>query len=265
MSIHWTFTDEPLPQAEQETTFEYFSTEHALGSELDEQEHVEGRITLGRWHTWRLTHDTGAQSTGDIDEPPEVSSAGEMETDQVDGSVSSRSFYLVRIPFTLHPPYGDQRYDEVRFEIQLEDTESARPYEIFPHDITVDEDVKRAFILSPSLKFKGVEGAIGSAALTVEYTNLRPVISAYGVGESEFYWIYDDPRGSGIPTGTKYSLVVLDVSSGTAAVSGTLSWQLVLKKRLFGKLRSKKMTAEAYPFTWRLDESAMLPGAWLPV
>jgi hypothetical protein len=166
---------------------------------------------------------------------------------------SKHDYYVVEVPFTIHPPYEATQYQKVVFRIRLSD-QRFRAHDLLPKRETVSEKVKAQYALSPELKFREIEASLGSAGLQVEFDRLYPLIIAYGIGESEFYWEYIGEAGSGVRLlpGATAVVVSLQVPKGTKRVTGTMSYAAEMRYEWLGGWREQPAKTRDYAFAWEL-------------
>lgn len=159
--------------------------------------------------------------------------------------------YFIRFPFTLHATPENRYYKEVIFYISISD-KSVTAYDLFPTDITNKEEVDKSVVIAPEGKFKDIELSLGSYNTTVKFTRLRPEISAFGVGENNFYWRYSSLGGGGVLPGSKYALIILKVPHGVRQVNGEIYFKAVMAKQWLGNWRSTDAQSEKRSFAWKL-------------
>lgn len=159
--------------------------------------------------------------------------------------------YFIRFPFTINPTPKNRYYKKVTFYIALNE-KSVTAFDLYPKDIQTKEEVEKAIGIAPEGKFKDIELKMGSYSETVKFTRLRPEISAFGEGESSFYWIYSGLASDGVAPGTKHALIVLKVPHGKQQVAGEIYYEAVMSKEWLGEWRPTEAKTAKEPFVWKL-------------
>jgi nucleoside phosphorylase len=162
-------------------------------------------------------------------------------------------FYVVYIPFNLHPAPDGRKYKKVTFSVELDDARITA-FDLFPKDITTPVDETRSFTLSPQLKFGEVEASLGQFGRTLHFNMLYPSITAIGEGEHKFYWLYSSDTMQGeVRPGCKHALVVLRLPHGLSTVEGKIRSEVVTARKLGAGWRYVDGKAPSLPVTWKLD------------
>lgn len=159
--------------------------------------------------------------------------------------------YLIHIPFTIHELPEDSYYQKVKFEIDLAD-QDVTALDLLPKNITSKVEVTKTYILSPQFKFKEIEGSAGEFGYQICFDSLRSVISAFGIGECQFYWVYTSYKNQRLFSGTKHVLIVLQAPKRTKSIYAKISYEVVIAKKLFGTWMSKDAMTDCYPMKWNL-------------
>jgi hypothetical protein len=221
---------------QKEQVIELFSEELPLSADVAASPVLisEGKITYQEWY---ITYLAPHKKT------PLVWS--------LDNNRDKWDMYFIRFPFTLHATPENRYYKEVVFYISLSD-KLVTAYDLFPTDITSKEEVGKSVIISPEGKFKGVELSLGSYNTTVKFTRLFPEISAFGVGENNFYWRYSSSESNGVLPGVKHALIILKVPHGMRQINGEIYYNAVMAKQWLGNWRSTDAQSEKRPFAWKL-------------
>lgn len=225
----------PLDQGQEgNITLDVYSEEAALGPEISPILLKEGKITYPSPKEWYIENISGKQT------------ASPVKVDR-----NKWDLYFISIPFTIHATPANRYYKKVTFHMALDD-ESVTALDLYPKDINFKEEMEKVMGFSPEGKFKGVDLKLGSYTTTVKFTRLRPAISAFGEGESSFYWIYSSFQGEGVVPGTKHALIILKVPHSKREVRGELYYETVMEKERLGKwLPNEAKTAKA-PFVLKL-------------
>lgn len=164
-------------------------------------------------------------------------------------------FYLVRFSCSFRPRRKETRIEWARFEVNLlPDATGHAPVAFDLHPIQVSLEVKRnvKVTLSPSVKFQEVEASAGGVDFGFEYTQLEPLISGTGAGESVPSWDYESAKGNDLQ-GSKWMHLLAKAprEMTTAHARLDLSADVVVKGfRLSVFTRPEKRVAE--PLTVRL-------------
>jgi hypothetical protein len=167
-------------------------------------------------------------------------------------SAHASDYYLITIPFTLHPLSRDRGYRRVKLELRMDDPKITA-FKLIPDALQTQEDVKRGFDLSGALKKAGVE-LEGSGSYSVAYRNLQPLLSSFGLGEHSFYWLLQAQAGNPVTLGARTMLVLLEVPAGTAKVAGELRCEADIDS-LFPWLGPQHATIDPYPLSWNLQDA----------
>lgn len=162
-------------------------------------------------------------------------------------------FYLVVFRLTLHPPPGERRYREMTFKVALTDPRITA-FQLLPERVSSEETVTKSFDIGFSISLPGgtAVGPIGgevsaNATRTVQFAQLRPVITAYGDGQSEFYWRYTVPSHMPVDPGARRTAAVLQVPASTERLSATILWEVELERNLFADWRNVPVSVDALP------------------
>lgn len=237
------FSSEPLPESDASVTLDIYSEEDvSRGFELPQKRMLEGRVTLNPPSCLIFF----------IPPAPVTASQPLITPDR-----TKWDLYLVSIPFTLHRAPGNRYYQEVTFFIELTNSE-ATAFDLFPNNITTKIEETRTYSLSPQLKFQEVEASLGQVSKQMRFSTMRPTITAFGRGESRFYWVYEGfEEQKQVTPETKQALVVLQIPHGTHFVDVTISYEVVTALKLFGAWQSRSGTVD--PYHIRLELRDVLP------
>ncbi|OEU65614.1 MAG: hypothetical protein BA863_16480 [Desulfovibrio sp. S3730MH75] len=238
--------DKPLAESEIQTTLDLYSEEKPMRPNLPPRKLAEAAVSVGKWYIYSL-------SAAEMSKPSEPTIR--QDSPECD-------FYLVYIPFTLHPSPENKYYQDVKFFIGLAN-KNATAFDLLPMKVNVEEDVKETYVLSSNFKFQGVEGkakAEGKAELgyEVQFKNIKPIISAFGQGENKFYWIYQSQKGHKVFPGTRHVFVVLEVPHGIEHISGIIYYEGNMRYKWFKEWRSKETKSDYYPIEWDLSAAKHL-------
>ena len=114
-------------------------------------------------------------------------------------SLDTADFHLVRLACSFRPKRQEVQVEWARFGVTLLPDDRGRlpiAYDMHPLQLTTDVKRNVKVSLSPTVKFQELEVGVGSADFGFEYTELQPVISASGIGESEPSWDFQSATGA---------------------------------------------------------------------
>jgi hypothetical protein len=144
-------------------------------------------------------------------------------------------FYLVRFACSFRPEYDEIEIEHARFNVSLRQTPNGFPvaYDINP--MQVEKEIKHnvKFAFNPTLKFTQFEGSLGEVGYGLEYSELTPIISANGVGESNPSWDYSKAKGFEL-SGSKIMHMMMKVAKNAHPVLANAL--IIAKLRIHGSL-----------------------------
>nr|VFK25374.1 MAG: hypothetical protein BECKMB1821G_GA0114241_101320 [Candidatus Kentron sp. MB]VFK29152.1 MAG: hypothetical protein BECKMB1821I_GA0114274_100856 [Candidatus Kentron sp. MB]VFK74696.1 MAG: hypothetical protein BECKMB1821H_GA0114242_100855 [Candidatus Kentron sp. MB] len=235
----WVLDDSPIPKNEIEATLELYSEEQTMGIG-GTRKTIESKVTFGKQKFYAL-RERDKRPSNPMAEP----------------NPSGSSYYLVEIPFTLHPPAGKRDYEKFTIKIDLA-TDGATAFRMFPYSVVTRKDVEKGLDLSAKLSIKGI-GVGADGSYIVRFPHIYPLVTAFGVGEQNFYWNFERQEGSGSPLlpGSRRTLILLEVMQGTKLVTGILHAKATIKDSIpfFG---SQNIIADDYPIEWNLKNAGTL-------
>jgi hypothetical protein len=125
-------------------------------------------------------------------------------------------FFLIRLNCSFRPSRSRATIEWARFWIRLlPDADGRQPiaFDAYPREVTkeIERDVRLTF--SPSFTFGQIGAAGGEAGFSLHYTQLEPVVTAAGVGESAVDWSYEVAHGSYV-LGSKWMYLVVKAPKG---------------------------------------------------
>jgi hypothetical protein len=210
---------EPQPLAEGDVlkTLDIVSEQKTLGR-ANSFTVVDGRVTIGKPLIYKLTNP----------KPGLLKPHNEKS-----------HFYLVEFRFTLHPPENKRRYQEMKFGIRLSNPK-AKGFELFPSKIETEEDVKKSIDVGFTIALpESPKTSIGAKATRqVSFKQLTPVTTAFGDGESNFYWVYSKPHNADmIEPGSRVVAAVIEVPDNERSLSATIEWNVKLNRRFLEEWR----------------------------
>ena len=149
------------------------------------------------------------------------------------------SFYLIVFRFTLQPAPGERRYRSMSFKVALSDPRSTA-FKLFPERVVSEEDVKQGFdigfVLSLGNEKSGspVTAEVkGEATQMIELTRQIPEITAFGGGESLFYWQFKGGGDMPLAPGTRTAAAIIQVPKGTKQLNASIAWDVNLERSRF--------------------------------
>ena len=165
-------------------------------------------VSIGQPEKWNLT---------ELYKPDPIPRSLQVKLDEA-------NFYLVRLSCSFRPRRNEIQISQARFIAELlPDRHHNQPIAFDLHPLAVNQEVKRNFTvtINPSLKFKEIEGSLGSTDFGIEYPELQPTIVAAGVGERRPSWDYRKAKGIGIQ-GSKFMHLLLKVPKNMRKVRAKL-------------------------------------------
>lgn len=229
----WILSDAPIPQDQVAATLDLYREEKTLGAGSTRVN--EAPVTLGIQHVYA---------------PPGVA---RITAAAVPAVTPTRSdYYLVTIPFTLHPLSRNRGYEQLKLEVQLT-TRMAIAFKLLPDNVQTKQDIKRAYDLSAALKAKGAE-IKGGGSYSVAFQNIQPLITSFGLDEPNFYWIFKAQKGHPLRLGSRTMLVLLEVPHGTRSVTGSLHYEADIDS-LLSWIGLQTVKTDVYPIFWNLKRA----------
>lgn len=179
--------------------------------------------------------------------------AGPEISDLLQVLLGQENLYLVRFYCSFRPRQEDVVITSAEFRVTFaSEPPAAAPvvYDLDPRDVSTELKRTRHVTLSPSAKFSEVEASLGDASFGLEYSQLIPMITAGGDGESTAYWDYSATKAAAI-TGGKWMHAL--IRAPKSATSGSARIDLVAEVRqqgrLFSTLLRRPRTTAADPLT----------------
>ena len=133
-------------------------------------------------------------------------------------------FRLVRLACSFRPKRQQEGIEWARFSVQLlPDASGRQPVAFDIHPLEHVQEIKRNLrvSLSPSLKFEEVEASLGSLETGLEYTEIVPMVSGSGIGETTPSWDYEAVRGTQV-VGTRCMHLITRTPRGMGAANAAL-------------------------------------------
>ena len=125
--------------------------------------------------------------------------------------LAEADFSLVRLACSFRPRSQKHTFKWARFVVELQAAgaeEQPVAYDLHPQFITQEVQRKVGITLTPMLKFKEVEANLAGVNFGFEYTELQPIISAAGFGETIVSWDFEATKGISIQ-GAKWMHLLL--------------------------------------------------------
>jgi hypothetical protein len=230
---------EPLPDTGSAVTLDFFDpTELGLrGTRLPQRKEREGRITFNPDGCQIFTLSSGAGTA--------LAQTDLWEKKQWD-------VYFISIPFTLHKVPGEGFYKEITFLIEMAD-QQATAFDLFPRHIETETEAT-LYTISPD--FTIIEADAYQNRRQFRFTSLRPTITAFGEGDSTFYWVYEArPEQQGVEPETKHVVLVLRVPSGAPSVAATISAEAIIARPSSGEVKFHNRKTEPFQIQWELRKA----------
>jgi hypothetical protein len=227
---------EPLAEKDVLATLDIVSTQDRLGGQGSLRV-KEGEVTVGTPLIYALK------------EPTKETLSSIMLVDQ-----KKYNFFLVVFRYTFRPPPKGRRYEEINFRVVLADS-GASAFRLIPKNVVQEvketENFDIGFIIS--LQGENAANPIGGefsakAARTVQFTHLRPVITALGIGEKDFSWQFKGQLKNPVDPGSHETAAVIQVPKDAKQLSAIIKWDIKLKRNLFDAWRDIPVTVETLPF-----------------
>src|SRR2546421_1266267 len=234
-------SSELLPDTKSTITFDTFNSEGDIrrGTEIPQRKEREGRITFNPDGCQIFSLQSGT---------------GQVSSQMITQDRALWDFYLVVMRFTLHKVQGEGYYKEITFLVEMTD-EHTIAFDLFPGHITTDVEAK-LYTLSPDLTIIEAETNVHRPCRQIRFTSLRPTITAFGEGESIFYWVYEASLGSkGVEPETKNALIVLQTPHRTTSVTATIGYEAVIAKQRLGVWAYEDGKTEKRQIQWDLSKA----------
>lgn len=153
----------------------------------------------------------------------------------------ARAYALVRLAFTLHVPENDRaQYREATLNAYLRPVRGVGTvvaHDLFPQRETAATTGKSKIALKPNFKFvEAIQFSPGEAGVEIDHHNVFPVIQAYGLGESNPYWKFENHSANPL-VGCQSVYLVLAAPSDAAGVRLSIELTATVELRLGGLLR----------------------------
>ncbi|MGE0731612.1 MAG: hypothetical protein AB7O92_23090 [Acidimicrobiia bacterium] len=170
--------------------------------------------------------------------------------------VESLAFFLIQFPFDV-TEVNRGAYESVRFQVRIEHDRVAA-FSLHPEHVTTNREVERNRVLSigPSAKLEATgELTVGSATFgrVHRYQELRPVITATGVGANLFAWSFQGDETKALTPGTRSCFAVLEMPRDFGACNGSFGARAAVRRRRFGILKQISTNEECETFRLRAD------------
>jgi hypothetical protein len=133
-------------------------------------------------------------------------------------------FRLVRLACSFRPRQRGEDIEWARFSVQmLPDAAGAQAvaFDLYPLEQVREFKRNLNVSVSPSLKFKEVEGSLGSVETGLQYDELQPTVSGSGIGETTPSWDFEAARGVKV-VGTRCMHLITRAPRGMSAARAAL-------------------------------------------
>ena len=139
--------------------------------------------------------------------------------------LAETDFYIVRLACSFRSLRDEHRVQWARFLVRLlPDKNNRQPIAFDLYPLRVDKEVKHnvRFTLSPEIKFKEIVSIKSDRTSEIEYTELQPIISAHGVGQTTPCWDYYETKEIAIQ-GSKFMHLLVQAPKGIKTIKAVLS------------------------------------------
>jgi hypothetical protein len=154
--------------------------------------------------------------------------------------LGDQRYTLVRLAYTLHELEKGSHYTEAILTAYLRPfsgTGRAIAHDLYPQRVTAENAGKTSVTLKPDFKFASViEFSPGEAGVEIDHHNVFPVIQAYGLGESNPYWKFENHSANPL-IGCQSVYLVLAAPSDAGGVRLSTELTATVESRLGGLLR----------------------------
>lgn len=234
----------PLPDTDTVIAFDIFADEGKRG-EISQKKLLEGKITLNPDRCLLFFI------------PPDLPGA-ESEQFVVAPEREKWDIYLLMLPFTLHDTPSYAYYHEVTFWVELLSPE-ATVLDFFPRNIPTEAAAEQRYILNPGIQVQPRQAGEQENIHSIRFAALHPIVTAFGEGQSQFYWKYEGYKGQkAVMPETKQALAVLQVPRGTTEVVGTIRYELLMAMKHLSVWKWFDGETEPYTMRWKLNEAPTL-------
>jgi hypothetical protein len=169
--------------------------------------------------------------------------------------VEEANFYLVRLSCSFRPKSDGPQVEWARFQVSLLPDQASRvpvAFDLYPLQVTNEVKRNTKVTLSPTVKFQEVEASAGGLEFGFEYTEIEPIISATGAGESVPSWDYQAAKGVHLQ-GSKWMHLLIKAPREMASGSATLDLTAdVIKEGFRLPVFARPKVASADPLTIQL-------------
>ncbi len=172
--------------------------------------------------------------------------------------IRHRTFALISFPFDLDQLEGARRYVEASYRVELNIPDSVAG-SLWPTLITnaVEVERSRTFTVGADLSLGAIEGAPSfefEGGRTFRYTELQPVLTSFGAGQSHFSWTFTARPGQSLYAGSRWVFAVLDMPAATPTVLGDFVGEVKVARRRLGEFETAKTRPCRKPFRLQLRD-----------
>ena len=164
--------------------------------------------------------------------------------------------YLVKLDFTINPPLDGMAYESAALALGFAQPR-VKVQDVIPRGRILKKNVTTRYEVSPSFTFRDLAVETGSVSHEVELTQLVPIVTVYGVGESEVRWAFKGENGDeqgGVDGSTSVAMTVM-VPSRLRALTVRLQYVLDMRYRFMGSIRNHEVRTDTHTFIWHLPLS----------
>jgi hypothetical protein len=228
--------DTPLSQSEISKTLTLFEYDKTMGNGSPVSEIPQSQVSIGKPYLYSIKRN-------------KQNSVGNLLPD-----MTRSALYLVRLRFSLRELPEGKHYQKVISYVDL----GAKDYvafDLIPKNVYSKEELTRTISFTPEFKFKGISGKIGEISEKSTVETVQPIISAFGEGESQFYWTYTCRADEQVFPGTKDSYVLIEVPKATKFVDAKMAFEVIISQDYFGNWRTKETKTDTYSERWNLSDA----------
>lgn len=121
----------------------------------------------------------------------------------------------------------------------------------------VEVERSRTFTVGADLTLGAIDGAPAvefESGRTFRYTELQPVLTSFGIGQSHFSWTFTAQPGNSLHPGGRQVFAILDLPIGTPTVLGTLVGEVNVARRRLGVFEPIQTRPCRTPFRLQLRD-----------
>jgi len=226
----WEIDETLIVQARPATNLELFGVQQTMGTG-GERKTVEALVALNEPLIFA---------------PPEAAAPNSRAT---------HDYYLVCIPFTMHPLSGGRNYDRLELRVKL-GTPGAMGFMLIPSAVVTEEDVKRTYDISAGFDRAGAKLG-GGVSYVIGFKHIVPIVRAFGESSPNFYWQFKRTKAGPPLLGDHSTLVILRVPKGSKMVNGELYAEGLIESRI-PWIDRQEVFSDYKPVSWDLVKAEPL-------